>query len=270
MKRFLRFVALPAAIVVFACKMWAGIEDGRVEDVDTRAESPAKIISKYLEAARESQGVLRSASMEVEIEASVPKLKQQGRLHALRCISQVGVITYRAIIFQGDNTVKSQVIARYLEADRQAQANQNLAIAPSNYKFRFMGKLAKAYGRPVYVFEVTPRRKTVGLFKGEIWIDAATYLPAYEKGHFVKNPSIFFKRVEFERAYSVGIGLPVHTASVIQTRLVGKVELNVSYSHFAPILAQADAPSALSVEGVDPGQPSLSAHVSSDPYTPRE
>ena len=33
-----------------------------------------------------------------------------------------------------------------------------------------------------YVFQVTPRKKRAGLFKGEIWIDAATYLRVQETG----------------------------------------------------------------------------------------
>ena len=44
---------------------------------------------------------------------------------------------------------------------------------------------------------MTPRKKRAGLFKGEIWIDAATYLRVQESGYLVKNPSIFLKKVAF-------------------------------------------------------------------------
>jgi len=137
--------------------------------------------------------------------------------------------------FQGDNSVKNQVIARYLEAEQQAQGKQDMAITPGNYKLKYKGERALAGDRRVYVFDLAPRKKRVGLFKGEIWLDASSYLPVYEKGRLVKNPSIFFKRVDFERAYNIqdGVQVPAYTASEIDTRLVGKVELNVSYSNFA-------------------------------------
>lgn len=230
MKRFLRFVALPTAIVVFACKMWAS-----AGEPDSLTGQSAEIISKYLDAEQSRHALVQTASMEVDISASVPELSQQGRLHALRRISNVGRISYRVLGFQGDKTVKNQVIARYLEAEQQAHDKPELALTPANYKFKFKGERAVEGEQHVYVFDLAPRRKRVGLFKGEVWLDTATYLPIYEKGRLVKNPSIFFKRVRFERAYTIqnGVLIPEHTSSTIDTRLVGRVELNINYSKFA-------------------------------------
>ena len=225
--RFLRFVALPAAIVAFACKMWAAT-DGAAADIASQ-----DILARYLEAEQSGSEALRGASMNVDIDAAVPQLKQKGRLHALRRISRLGAVSYHAIVFQGDSSIKHQVIARYLDAERQAQADQNLAITLENYKFKFKGERATANGL-AYIFELAPRHRRVGLFKGEMWLDSKTYLPVYERGRLVKTPSIFFKRVDFERAYAIesGVPVPVRTASVIKTRLVGRVELNVNYSNF--------------------------------------
>jgi hypothetical protein len=226
----LRFVALPAAIVVLACKMWAAAGEG-----DSLSGQSAEIIGKYLEAAQGYQASLRAESMDVDISASVPQLNEHGQLHASRRISSLGRITYRVLGFQGDKTIKNQVIARYLEAEQQAHDKYDLGITPTNYKFRFKGERAAQGDRRVYVFELTPRKKRVGLFKGEMWLDATSFLPVYERGRLVKNPSIFFKRVQFERVYEIADGVPVpeHTRSTINTRLVGRVELNVKYSNFA-------------------------------------
>jgi hypothetical protein len=70
--------------------------------------------------------------MEVNIDASVPRLKKEGKLHALRKISQLGKITYKVLAFQGDDTIKNEVIARYLDAEQKGQENQHLAITPDN------------------------------------------------------------------------------------------------------------------------------------------
>lgn len=247
MSKFLRFIVVPTAIVVFACKMWGNVDTG-----DEGSGLSTGIINKYLAAEDSHHGALDGASMEVDIQASVPNLKQTGRLHALRQISKVGRIRYRVLGFQGDNAVKNQVIARYLEAEQQGQAKQDLAINPANYKLKYKGERAVESDRQVYVFELAPRKKRVGLFKGEMWLDASSYLPVYEKGRFVKNPSIFFRKVEFERAYGIqnGVAVPEHISSTIQTRLVGKVEVNVRYSKFA--LDTAGPENAGEAESVGP------------------
>lgn len=194
----------------------------------------AAIIDRYLEATRGHADDLRGASMEVEIKANVPKLKENGTLKALRKISKVGQITYRFLSFQGDNTVKSQVIVRYLQAEQQGQGDSNIAISQQNYKFKYKGLKQTEDGVQGYVFQLSPRKKKVGLFKGELWIDAHTYLPLVERGRLVKNPSIFFKKVDFERDFAIhnGLSIPSRIMSVIDTRLIGKVELLINYSKY--------------------------------------
>jgi len=230
------------AVLAFVCLL-ASVGCGNGSDESSSADTnvpnqltgtSAVIINKYLQATQAHEDTLRGASMQVDIDATVPKLKEQGKLKALRSISKVGQITYRVLSFQGDNTIKQQVIARYLSAEQQAQSDNKLAITPANYKFKFKGERQLAKGGNVFVFQLTPRKKRVGLFRGEIWLDSSTYLPVYEKGRLVKNPSVFFRRVDFERAYSIrnGVAIPERVSSTIDTRLIGVVQLNVSYSNF--------------------------------------
>jgi len=195
-----------------------------------------QIIDRYLAATQKAQESLRGKSMQVEISASLPKLKKEGKLRALRNISQVGRVTYRMLGFTGDSSIKKDVIARYLTAEVQASGNgSDLAITPANYKFKFKG-LQDQDGRNVYVFHLAPRKKELGLFKGELWIDAKTYMPVREAGKLVKNPSIFFKRTDFVRTYKIdnGVAVPEHIDSVIKTRIVGPVELSINFNDAAP------------------------------------
>ena len=188
------------------------------------------IISQYLRVTQSRSDPAAQQPVEIDISASVPRLKKEGRLRVLRQISKVGQVTYHVLGFQGDNTVKNQVIARYLQAEQQGQEKENLAVTPENYRFKFRGERG-VLGKEVYVFQLSPHRKKIGLFKGELWLDAQNYFPVYEKGRLVKNPSIFFKKVDFERAFVVqnGVPVPAHLTSTIETRLVGKVELDVNY-----------------------------------------
>jgi hypothetical protein len=204
------------------------------------AEPPETIVENYCAASRGQEQSFQGASMDVEIQASLPKLKKQGRLHALRRISALGRITYEMLRFEGDGTVKNQVIARYLtaEAEAQAEAQKNqapsLAVTPANYKFKYKGR-DQFEGRSVYVFQVTPRQKRQGLFKGDLWIDAGTYLRVQESGYLVKSPSIFLKKVAFVRKYEIrnGISVPLQVQSEVDTRLAGKAELTIDFSNFS-------------------------------------
>ena len=203
------------------------------------AEEPAvpgeAIVEQYCAAARNQEQAIKSASMDVDMSASLPRLKKQGRLHALRRISALGRITYEALRFEGDNTVKNQVIGRYLSAEAEAQKGQtpSLAVTPANYRFKYKG-LTRMDGRDTHRFEVTPRQKRQGLFKGEVWIDAATYLRVQESGILVKTP-LFLKRVAFVRRYEIrdGISVPLQVQSIVDTRLVGKAELTIDFSNFS-------------------------------------
>src|SRR5207248_6878495 len=97
------------------------------------------ILDRYMSAKQHQKFALRGATMEVDIDASVPKLNKNGKLHALRNISNLGKITYHMLGFNGDGAIKKEVIARYLAADAQAQEGPNLSITPDNYKFKYKG-----------------------------------------------------------------------------------------------------------------------------------
>lgn len=231
-----KIIAVLAVVLLLPLASSADVEE------DQNDKPSTIILDKYVQATQNHEADLRGASMDIAIDASVPKLKEHGRLHALRKISKVGQISYKVLGFQGDNTIKNQVIGRYLDAEQQGQGDMSLAIIPANYKFKYKGQQTSPDGKLVYVFQVSPKKKKVGLFKGEIDLDATTYLPVLEKGRFVKNPSIFFKKVDFERTYNIqnGVAVPQKMCSTIDARLIGKVELNIDYSNFTPNGAETD------------------------------
>ena len=171
--------------------------------------------------------------MEVDIDAKLPKLEKQGKLRALRSISKLGMITYKMFSFSGDNTIKKEVIARYLQTDSDARENGTLAISPTNYKFHEKATI-ESNGRRTHVFEIKPRKKIVGLFEGELWLDEETGMPVREAGRFVKNPSVFLKKIEFVRVYEIrdGVSYPTNIQSTADVRMFGKAELNIAFSNF--------------------------------------
>jgi hypothetical protein len=200
---------------------------------ESEADIHLAIVDKYVDATHVQQESLRGLQMEVNIDAQLPKLEKHGKLRALRKISLLGQITYKALGFSGDNTVKQEVITRYLAAESSARENGTIAITPANYKFRYVGRLVQQ-GVTTQILEVTPKKKAVGLFKGQIWIDAASGMPVREVGQFVKTPSVFLKKIAFVRDYQIrnGIAFPSHIQSTVDTRIVGRAELEINFSNF--------------------------------------
>lgn len=202
-----------------------------------------QMVSRYLQATQAQQSALRGGTEEVDIDAAVPKYKKQGKLHALRSISKLGKITYKALGFSGDNVVKTEVIANYLKAEVEAasKGSSDVALTPRNYKFKYKGT-EQWNGRLVYVLHVNPREKKAGLFKGELWLDAETYMPVRESGLLVKSPSFLLKKVEFVRDYELenGVSMPQRTESRVETRFFGKVELSVNYLTFSKDSGEGD------------------------------
>jgi hypothetical protein len=137
-----------------------------------------------------------------------------------------------------------------MTAEVQSESGPDISITPENYKFKFKG-IQTQNGRPVYVLAVSPRKKEVGLFKGELWLDQATCMPVRESGRFVKNPSVFLSKMEFVRSYDIqnGVSLPRNMHSVTKTRLFGPVELSINFTNFSKDSESDTVSIASTVEG---------------------
>ena len=85
-------------------------------------------------------------------------------------------------------------------------------------------------------FQVSPRRKAVGLFHGELWLDAETALPLRESGRFVKSPSVFLKKIEFVREYQIqnGVAIPKHIESKADVRVFGRARADRGLQQLQP------------------------------------
>jgi hypothetical protein len=220
--------AITRSVLFLVC--FGLISAGSPEPSDQASD---ELILKYVSATKTN--VLNGMRMDAEVEASLPKLKKFGTLSALRTITKVGRITWDRLRFSGDNTIKKDVIARYIQAEQESIADPSkFAITPQNYKFKYKG-LEQKDGLRVHVFNVTPRKKSVGLFKGEVWVDPETSLALREAGEFVKSPSIFLKKIQFVREYELvdGQAVPKHVESKINTRVWGTAEVSINYRNFS-------------------------------------
>jgi hypothetical protein len=193
--------------------------------------APALAFGKYLASLQERNLFTESGPVGMEIEASLPGLAKEGRMLAIRHTGASERSEYNVVRFDGDSTVKQQVIARYLDAEKQAEAlpYSTIAVTPTNYKFRYVGSVINN-GSTLYAFQIVPKRKRAGLIRGQIWIDSATGIAVHQSGRFVKRPSVFIRKIEVMRDINLRNGLPYTrvTHVSIETRLVGSAELTVT------------------------------------------
>lgn len=237
--RLLLSLTVLAAFAVVACDSPSTTSSGAL--IVERPTEGADVLDKYFASTKTLQETLKGKEMQVQISAELPRLNKSGTMKALRKISDLGKVSYKMLGFSGDNTIKNDVIARYLTAETQGNSDTSqYAITPANYKFKYLG-LAKQEGRRSHVFKLEPRQKRIGLFKGELWIDSETFMPMKESGQFVKNPSVFLKKVEFARSYALldGVSVPKHIDSTIETRVVGKAQIAIEFA--TPTTADSSA-----------------------------
>jgi len=212
---------------------------------------PELALEVYQHRAAWQSASLASYSASTVIEAQLPDQSQQGRYELLRTYSAPHTLKFKALSFTGDGFVKSNVIHRLLQSEVdhvEKEQGPETAISVRNYKFNYKG-VKQIEGRLVHVFDVKPRKKRVGLFKGKIYIDMLTGSLRRAEGQAVKSPSFFVNKIEFTTDYADfgSFTFPVRLHSTAKTRLVGRAVVDVSISEYQP--------QAVSVEAAGPAVP---------------
>src|ERR1700736_5653682 len=128
-------------------------------------------LDRYLAGTRDRQPECSDWVFAIQIDASLPKLNKHGSMSGLKVVPRTGKAMYRGLRFTGDNLVKTAVIARFLTNDTKPYAGAD--VTRQNYSFVY-DRTSGYNGLIAYVFRLKPVRKRVGLFKGELWLQATT------------------------------------------------------------------------------------------------
>lgn len=193
---------------------------------------PALAFGRYIAFLNQRSPFTESGPVAIQIDASLPQLRKQACLSAIRETGASERSKYQALHIEGDSMVKQEVIARYLSAQAEAEARplSSALITPENYKFHYAGSI-ETLGKLLYVFQVSPRKNRDGLIKGQIWIDPVTGVPVHQAGYFAKKPSVLLHRIDITRDTSLRDGFPYLriTHAVVHTRLPGgRAELTIT------------------------------------------
>jgi hypothetical protein len=179
---------------------------------------------------------LSSYTDETLVIAELPESSQRGAFELQRTYMAPHSLTYKPIQFTGDGFVKSNVIIRLLQSEAdfvQKGDHQQVALNQTNYKFSYKG-LQDLDGQAVYVYQVKPRVKHVGLFKGRVYLDAHTGSVRRSEGSVVKPPSFFIRKLEFVQDYATidSYTFPVHLHSTAQARIIGRTIVDIYHRDY--------------------------------------
>jgi hypothetical protein len=212
--------------------------------------SPEAALQAFQVHGRQQSVELPSYTDETLVVAELPETSQRGAFELQRSYIAPHTVSYKPIHFTGDSFVKSNVIARVLQSEVdfvQKGDPVQVALTEANYKFQYKG-LQALDGHSVHVYQVKPRTKRVGLFRGRVYLDAHTGGILRSEGSITKSPSFFVRNLDFVQDYSV-VGdytLPVHLHSTAQARLIGRTVVDVYHRDYQVQTATASLNNASS------------------------
>ena len=194
---------------------------------------PEEVLDQYLTSSGDGQPECSGWVFALQIDASLPKLKKQASMTGFEVISQTRQITYHDLRFTGDNLVKRAVISRFLVKNAEPPQVGGVGVTRQNYFFHYE-KTSDYNGQAAFVFRLKPKHKRVGLFNGELWIDASTAAPFRVWGDFVKSPSVFIRSLRVVQDYQLltQCSAPIRLIVTAKTRIAGEADM-VAWLHSA-------------------------------------
>jgi hypothetical protein len=173
------------------------------------------------------------------IHAELPDVYQKGEYELQRHYAAPGTLKFVPVHYTGDGFVKTNVIVRLLQVEEDRLQNRETsptAITGANYKFAYAGQ-SDIDGRLVHAYDVKPRAKRKGLFKGRMYLDPVTGSLVRTEGVLTKSSSFFIKKVRFVNDYA-DIGtftLPVRLHVVVLARIIGHAVVDVYHRNYQAI-----------------------------------
>ncbi len=128
-----------------------------------------------------------------------------------------------------------RIVRRMLESEAEiARDYSSTDISPDNYDLRFIRE-EEVRGQRCYMLELLPKRNDKNLVRGNIWVDASTYLLHRTEGQPANRPSWWLRDVRMVFLYGDVGGMWLQTASeaTATVRILGQhtiISQDVKYS----------------------------------------
>ena len=146
--------------------------------------------------------------------------------------------SYEILSQSGSALWRNEVLKTLLENEQKMSQPGNVETAlinSANYEMK-LNKTATATlnGRQSLVLDITPRRKSQYLFKGQLWVDAHDYSIVQLKGTAAKSAIFLANAADVTRQYAEFEDLPMatHAEAVSGSTLLGQTVVKVDYSGY--------------------------------------
>lgn len=146
--------------------------------------------------------------------------------------------SYQVLSQSGSSLWRNEVLKTLLENEQKMSQPGNVETAlinSSNYEMKLDKNPAQTLnGRQCLVLEITPRRKSQYLFKGQLWVDAHDYAIVQLKGTAAKSAFFLADAAQVSRQYAEFENLPMatHAEAVSGSSLLGQTVVKVDYSGY--------------------------------------
>jgi hypothetical protein len=146
--------------------------------------------------------------------------------------------TYRIISQSGSSFWRSEVLNRLLENERLMSKPGNVETAlidSSNYEMTLdKNSIQTLNDRQCVVLDISPRRSSEYLFKGELWVDSHDYAIVQLKGIAGKSAFFLTGAAEVTRSYTKLDNVPMatHAEAISGSTLLGQTTVKVDYANY--------------------------------------
>jgi hypothetical protein len=216
--RFCRLIFLQSALVFGV----SGVAPA--EHVESPVPNAESIIAHMMQARSENRARLRPYSVTRDYRL-FGKEKQTARSEVIARVTFDPPGIKQFVIQEASGMgLGERIVRQMLEHETEIGRNHTLTdLAPANYDFRYLRE-EELGGRRCYVLEIIPRRKDKNLLRGQIWVDAITYLLQRTEGEPARSPSWWLKDARVALVYGDvdGMWLQTSSESSAEVRFLGR------------------------------------------------
>ncbi len=144
--------------------------------------------------------------------------------------------TFEVLAVDGTSGIAKKVLERLLQSEAEEShkdTGDEFEITSANYKFHVVGAEVMN-GRPCWVVELTPKRKSKYLLQGKIWADAKEFAVVKIEGHPAASLSMWVGKPHVVQEFQkVGpFWMPSSNRSDSKNFMLGASELTINYNGY--------------------------------------
>jgi hypothetical protein len=210
---------------LFFCLV-VGMADAAPQTVES-VPTAATIISRMAQARAENRNRFRPYIITRDYKL-FGKDESKAKSEVIADVAFVPPDSKKYTIEQTNGSGLGQILVRRMLANESEVTKDYVAtdISADNYDFHFIREV-EAGGQHCYVMKLVPRRKDIHLLRGNIWVDADTFLLHRFEGEIAKTPSWWVRNVRVTFIYSGVSGMWLQTAmeAAADVRILGRTTM---------------------------------------------